>query len=202
MLTWDSRYRLIAPFGKDTIRRFANNASQMKKLAGYHFEDLLQVRDTTISPRILASSDIPIVCAPGAGRAPPRTAQWCYPGPGICDGLLARICQAPVQTLASFEQLTTDLGVLLRHFSLVTCSAFNTMELPRESAARMRRAANNPSARASGSGGAKRKTFSLGTYKLHALGDYPRTIRECGTTDNYTSQRVGGVTEPAKRHYH
>jgi hypothetical protein len=37
------RYRLIAPFGKDTIRRFANNASQMKKLAGYHFEDLLQV---------------------------------------------------------------------------------------------------------------------------------------------------------------
>lgn len=37
------RFRLIAPFGKDTIRRFANNASQMKKLAAHHFEDLLQV---------------------------------------------------------------------------------------------------------------------------------------------------------------
>ena len=106
------------------------------------------------------------------------------------------------QTLASFEQLTTDLGVLLRHFALVTCSSFNTMELPRESAARMRRAATNPSARASGSGGTKPKTFNLRTYKLHALGDYPRTIRERGTTDNYTSQRVGDVTEPSERHYH
>ena len=37
------RFRLIAPFGKDTIRRFANNASQMKKLAARNFEDLLQV---------------------------------------------------------------------------------------------------------------------------------------------------------------
>ena len=27
-------------------------------------------------------------------------------------------------------------------------------------------------------------------YKLHALGDYPQTIRERGTTDNYTSQWV------------
>jgi hypothetical protein len=37
------RFRLIAPFGKDKIRRFSNNASQMKKLAAHHFEDLLQV---------------------------------------------------------------------------------------------------------------------------------------------------------------
>lgn len=37
------RFRLISPFGKDGIRRFANNASQMKKLAAHNFEDLLQV---------------------------------------------------------------------------------------------------------------------------------------------------------------
>ena len=94
-------------------------------------------------------------------------------------------------TLTSFEQLTADLGVLLRHFTMVTCPAFNTVELPRESAARLRRTANNPGARASGSGGARLKTFNLNTYKIHALGDYPQTIRERGTTDNYTSQRVG-----------
>jgi hypothetical protein len=93
-------------------------------------------------------------------------------------------------TLVSFEHLTADLGVLLRHFSLVTCPAFNTTELPRESAARLRRAANNPSARAASGGGARAKTFNLKTYKIHALGDYPTTIRERGTTDNYTSQRV------------
>ena len=93
-------------------------------------------------------------------------------------------------TLTSFECLTADLGVLLRHFSLVTCPAFNTTELPRESAARLQRAANNPSARAAGSGGVRAKTFNLKTYKIHALGDYPTTIRERGTTDNYTTQRV------------
>ena len=74
---------------------------------------------------------------------------------------------------------------------MVTCPAFNTVELPRESAARLRRTANNPSARPSRSGGARLKTFNLSTYKIHALGDYPKTIRERGTTDNYTSQRVG-----------
>jgi hypothetical protein len=94
-------------------------------------------------------------------------------------------------TLTSFEQLTADLGVLLRHFTMVTCPAFNTVELPRESAACLRKTANNPGARASGSGAARVKMFNLSTYKVHALGDYPQTIRERGTTDNYTSQRVG-----------
>ena len=92
-------------------------------------------------------------------------------------------------TLASLERLTADLGTLLRHFSVVTCAAFNTMELPREVAARPRRAAANPTVRTPG-GGAKARSFNLKTYKVHALGDYPKTIRERGTTDNYNSQRV------------
>jgi hypothetical protein len=32
-------------FGSSTIRRFASNASEMKKLAARDFEDLLQVRE-------------------------------------------------------------------------------------------------------------------------------------------------------------
>jgi hypothetical protein len=32
-------------FGSSTIRRFASNASEMKKLAARDFEDLLQVSD-------------------------------------------------------------------------------------------------------------------------------------------------------------
>ena len=54
----ESRYRLVTPFGKDTIRRFANNASQMKKLAGYHFEDLLQVWKATYPLCLHAGGDI------------------------------------------------------------------------------------------------------------------------------------------------
>lgn len=44
------RFRLIKPFGKDKIRRFSNNASQMKKLAAHHFEDLLQVQSHNSFP--------------------------------------------------------------------------------------------------------------------------------------------------------
>ena len=94
------------------------------------------------------------------------------------------------QTLASFESLTADLGTLLRHFSTATCAAFKTTELPKERAARIRRTANTPGTSTSG-GGSKAKGFNLNTYKFHALGDYAQTIRERGTTDNYTSQRVG-----------
>ena len=101
------------------------------------------------------------------------------------------------QTLASFEQVTADLGVLLRHFTAVTCHAFRTMELPRERAARIQRAANNPG---SAAGGSRIKLFNMNTYKLHALGDYPRTVREWGTTDNYTTRRVGNSYCPPFKH--
>ena len=37
-------YRLISTFGHGTIRTFAANSSEMKKLAARDFEDLLQVR--------------------------------------------------------------------------------------------------------------------------------------------------------------
>ena len=97
------------------------------------------------------------------------------------------------RTLTSFERLTTDVGILLRHFSVETCKDFRTTELPRERAARLRRAANTPGSvpgsAASGTG-PRTKNFNLNTYKLHALRDYPQTIRERGTTDNYTTQRV------------
>lgn len=36
---------MVPTFGRSTIRRFASNASEMKKLAARNFEDLLQVGD-------------------------------------------------------------------------------------------------------------------------------------------------------------
>ena len=101
------------------------------------------------------------------------------------------------QTLASFRCITADLGVLLRHFSMVVCNAYKTTELPRERAARIRRAANAAGGSTTSGGGPKPKGFNLNTYKLHALGDYPQAICDRGTTDNYTSQRVWNVHRPA-----
>ena len=107
-----------------------------------------------------------------------------------CWHVYAKLQVHTEDTLASFEQLTADLGVLFCHFAGVTCKEFNTTELPRESRARIRRAADTAGSGGTSTGGPKPKTFNLNTYKFHALGDYPQTISECGTTDNYTSQWV------------
>lgn len=37
------RYRAIPSFGRDTIRRFADNCSEMKRMAAHNYENLLQV---------------------------------------------------------------------------------------------------------------------------------------------------------------
>lgn len=41
-----TRFRAMPTFGLHVIRRFATNASEMKKLAARDFEDLLQVKPT------------------------------------------------------------------------------------------------------------------------------------------------------------
>jgi hypothetical protein len=38
-----SSYQLTPTFRRDTIRKYASNASEMKKMAAWDFEDLLQV---------------------------------------------------------------------------------------------------------------------------------------------------------------
>ena len=40
----------------------------------------------------------------------------------------------------------------------------------------------------------KPKTFSLTTYKFHALGDGPAAVREYGTTDSYSTAIVSSNT--------
>jgi hypothetical protein len=40
------RFQLVPTFGRSTIRRFAANASEMKKLAARNYEDLLQVHSS------------------------------------------------------------------------------------------------------------------------------------------------------------
>lgn len=54
----DPRFRHIPTFGRDTIRRFANNVSEMKKLAARDFEDMLQVCSTRTYLAFLAELTI------------------------------------------------------------------------------------------------------------------------------------------------
>ena len=58
-----------------------------------------------------------------------RTAEW---------HALAKLRIHTDSTLTLLENLTAELGQLLRKFRDVTCSTFSTVELPRETAARNR----------------------------------------------------------------
>lgn len=112
---------------------------------------------------------------------------------------LAKLRQHTEESLGLLDEITRSLGQQLRKFQDITCKAFSTVELPSETTARWRRKErelnkSNSNSASSSTSGARFKTFNLSTYKLHALGDYARTIRQFGTTDSYSTQIVSHFT--------
>lgn len=99
-------------------------------------------------------------------------------------------------TLYFLDFATRHLGYSVRRFQKTTCAAYQTTELPEESASRTRRQAALVTKRpqstrnSNQSSTPKIKKLNLSTYKFHALGDYPDVIREFGTTDSYSTQMV------------
>jgi hypothetical protein len=113
-------------------------------------------------------------------------------------------------TLTIFEDLTVRIGAEFRKFNNCTCPAFDTRELPRETNARNRRELkrsgaqreSDPRPSTSVSDGEAepeptfksnkplRKVLNIQTYKHHSLGDYPKMVRQFGTTDSYSTEPV------------
>ncbi|CAL1714261.1 unnamed protein product [Somion occarium] len=174
----DRRYREIPRFGRDTIRRFANKASEMKKLGARDFEDLLQCAIPAFEGLFPDESDDKAV-----SKLLFKMAEW--------HGF-AKLRMHTEETIAHLEELTRSLAKLVRHFHDVTCPKFHTRELPREAMARQRRKAqsSNSGAPAASTASRKYKALNLNTYKWHAMPDYPAHIRRFGTTDNYSTQIV------------
>lgn len=116
-----------------------------------------------------------------------RFAQW---------HALAKLRVHSESTLGFFEETFKNLSKQLRKFRDFTCAAFDTVELPKEKAARRRRFAQHGGLNATSSEptGPKVKRFNLSTYKFHAMGDYVRTIKLFGTTDSFTTQIVSLVS--------
>lgn len=107
---------------------------------------------------------------------------------------LAKLRMHTDETLGWLHDSTSELGTKIRKFASHTCSFFDTVELPTEEAARVRRRTRKtadltPATKLS----KKRLPFNLIMYKLHALGDYVRTIRMFGTTDSYSTQPVSSL---------
>jgi len=97
-------------------------------------------------------------------------------------------------TLGFFDTATLILGEQLHYFLKTTCEAFPTKETPSEVASRARCNAQKVNSSGSGSTGAQQRGLNLSTYKLHALGHYPETIRHFGTTESYSTQTVSNYS--------
>ncbi len=116
---------------------------------------------------------------------------------------LAKLRMHTDTTLTLLDDVTIEFGRLMREFRDFSRAEFETVELPREVAARNRREATliadvQASAATSEAMPAvtpkrssrKKKGLNLSTVKFHFLGDYVRHIRQFGTTDSYSTQLV------------
>ncbi|KAF9551238.1 hypothetical protein CPC08DRAFT_768761 [Agrocybe pediades] len=120
----DKRYRQISTFSRDTIRKFSENSSEMKKLAARDFEDLLQCAIPSFEGLLDEPHNRRLM------KLLYHTAEW---------HALAKLRMHTDTSLDLLESLTTQFGKLMREFRDLTCVAFETVELPREAAARAQR---------------------------------------------------------------
>ncbi|THU78625.1 hypothetical protein K435DRAFT_699732, partial [Dendrothele bispora CBS 962.96] len=177
------RYHQVPRFGRDTIRPILNNVSAMKQFAARDFEDILQV-SMPVFEGLLPEFDKEVM--------------------DLLFDLATFHCLAKFRihsegSLQMLDTKTTELGKSLRIFNDKVCKAYDTKEIPKETAARGRRNAKRVNKTDSSSAKGKRKAtttdptrkaFNLCTYKIHALGHYVHFIRMFGKTDNYTTQIV------------
>ncbi|KIO20788.1 hypothetical protein M407DRAFT_219893, partial [Tulasnella calospora MUT 4182] len=190
---FNQRFRHLGNFGQSTIRSFAYmNTSDMRNWAARTYEDCLQCCIPCFEGLFPEPYNQHII------RLLYTLALW--------HGL-AKLRQHTDETLDHLTAATQLLGKELRFFTNDVCPHFDTVETPKERAARERRtqAAMEKSAGKKGkeksSPGSLPKTFSLRTIKLHLLGHYAAVIRWFGTTDSYSTQ-IGELQHRVVKSYY
>ncbi|PPQ85805.1 hypothetical protein CVT24_002402 [Panaeolus cyanescens] len=178
-------FRQISTFGASTIRKFASNTSEMKKLAARDFEDILQCCIPVFDGILPDHSDDPeIVTNSELLRLLYRTAEF---------HAFAKMRMHTEETLQHLEEVTSQFAKLIRYFERKTNSSkYNTMETPSESARRARASSQRAPAGAATPSNAlhskRPKKLNLSTYKFHSLGDYAPFIRLFGGSDSFSTQ--------------
>ncbi|EFI26951.1 ubiquitin and ribosomal protein S27a [Coprinopsis cinerea okayama7 len=193
-------YRLMSPFGIDTIRKFTSNMSEMKRLGARDYENLLQetcsaydTRETSKehAARLKRIAKSTKTHQPSQLQQPTGTHHVDppqIPMPGSFSAVSANETPASVRERlprpsqnpppAPSVQSNVSAPVHLRHSPAQDPPATDPSYVE-----------SNTSVPAPDSKGRLRKTLNLNTYKYHALCDYVETIRRFGTTDSYTSER-------------
>ena len=119
LLTLRKRYRLVPTFGRSIIQRFTSNASELSKLAGRDFEDLLQVRCLALGVCFWDWELLyDIVCDSGIRRSFWDKATWRPGGRSFVYFLhLARIRQTTVTYGINTRGTTRDYTVFGSNFA-------------------------------------------------------------------------------------
>ncbi|KAI0362804.1 hypothetical protein OH77DRAFT_89642 [Trametes cingulata] len=201
---FNSRFRQVPVFGRDTIRRFSDNVSEMKQMAARDFEDALQCFIPVVD-RLLPPAHNAIVLDLLFDTATLHA----------LHKLRLHVDSTVHATDIFFRIFTSSL----RHFKRVTCDHYETAELPKEARARLQRQQRQQRGAASAPVGSvslnvaappagvalpmpgRRKEFNMNTYKLHSLGDYPDCIVTVGTLDSHTTQIGELAHRIAKRRF-
>ncbi|KAH9898500.1 hypothetical protein C8Q73DRAFT_773146 [Cubamyces lactineus] len=181
---FNKRFRQIPTYGRSTIRRFSANISDQGKLAARDYE----ARVKCVMPAIEALMPLAVDDDRVLDVAFDYAA-W---------HALAKLREHTEFTVEGLEVFTIESGKSTRAFAKKTCTAYATIELPKEAAARGRRTVARTG---SASTIRKRKNFNYATYKFHAMGDYAAAIRAYGTTDNYSTQIGELEHKHVKRYY-
>ncbi|KAJ8494675.1 hypothetical protein ONZ51_g2145 [Trametes cubensis] len=172
----NARFRQVPTFGRSTIRRFAHNVAEMKRMAARDFEDILQCIIPCIENLVVTEHNETILTLLY------HVAYW---------HALAKMRMHTDRSLALLTDATTILGRALRFFAHVTCAAFDTKESRSEYDTRKRAEARRQKTIATSLttlSGRRPRGLNLKVVKLHFLGDYVRTIKRFGTSDSYTTQ--------------
>ncbi|KAG8749084.1 hypothetical protein FRC12_013578 [Ceratobasidium sp. 428] len=194
----NERFRLIPPFGADTIRPFSEDVSDMSRPAARNYEDILQCIHPAIEGLLPASIESQVLTLLYV------LAQW--------HGL-AKLRRSTSLAVKALKHTTTRLGHELREFEHST-SELTIYETPKEHSARQQRArkkarpraaldANDESAEPAPAENVerRRKFFNLETIKVHSLGDYPETIENRGTSDSFSTQTGELLHRNPKKRY-
>ncbi|KAJ3560946.1 hypothetical protein NP233_g10506 [Leucocoprinus birnbaumii] len=168
----NKRYCAILLFGRNTIWHFNKNVSAMNKLAGCDFEDLLQCSTYF-----------------GLQWITPSYSQQAHYGPSFLSMYMARSRQALLTyvnhttAIASCNNVTRGgtTSLQINHMSAVKKKNKRKGKAVDKGKHKARHKEKDESRITSG-------TLNLLTYKLHALGDYFKSILRFGTSDGYSTQ--------------
>ncbi|KAI0266031.1 hypothetical protein BGY98DRAFT_901678, partial [Russula aff. rugulosa BPL654] len=173
-------FRNTLTFGRDTFRKITYNVSLMKQLAARDYEDILQCAIPAFEC-LLPKDDNDAVLDLLFLMATFHT--------------YVKLRLHTDSTVESLELVTTALCQALRQFSTEVCPRYQTKELPREVAARVRWETLAKKKRKSSS---HNEFCPRAPTPLHPCPEratdrsssHPAHIRRFGTTDSYTTQTV------------